>query len=74
MAGELDSQIAGKAVRALDNDRPDPITRNPLQHGQEAGALGHRIRAAHRRRGPQTHKARFAETPPRKSGKGLQVR
>ena len=49
MAGELDGQITGEAVRALDNDRPDPIAGDPLQHGQEAGALGHRIGAAHRR-------------------------
>ena len=49
VAGELDGQVTSKAIRALDDDRPDPIAGDPLQHGQEAGALGHGIGAAHRR-------------------------
>ena len=44
MAGELDGQITSEAIGALDNDRPDAIAGDPLQHGQEAGALGHGLR------------------------------
>jgi hypothetical protein len=46
MAGELDGQVAGKTIATLDDDRLDAIASDPLEHGQEAGALGHRIGAA----------------------------
>jgi hypothetical protein len=47
VSGELDGQITSEAIGALDDDRPDPIAGDPLQHGLEARALGHRIGAAH---------------------------
>jgi hypothetical protein len=40
MAGELHRQVTSKTVRALDQDNPDAIAGDPLQHSQEAGALG----------------------------------
>jgi len=42
------AQVAGKMIRALDDDRLEAIAVNPLQHGPESRALGHRIDANHR--------------------------
>ena len=48
MAGELDGQITGKAVRALDNDRPIPLPAIRCSMARTPGALRHGIGARNR--------------------------
>ena len=40
MAGKLYGQVAGEAVRALDDDGADTVAGDAVQHGDEAGARG----------------------------------
>ena len=44
-AGLLDNQIAGEPVRRLDDDGPDAIAGDALEHRGKARARVHRVRA-----------------------------
>jgi hypothetical protein len=46
---DLHAEVSRKPVRALDQDDPHAVARDPVEHGLEARPLGHRIGAAHRR-------------------------
>jgi hypothetical protein len=46
LADELHHRVAGKSVRALDEDDPRPIAEEPLQHRLKARAVVDRFRAA----------------------------
>jgi hypothetical protein len=46
--GELHREIAGKAVRALDDDRADAVAGDAVEHFLEVWALGYRVAALHR--------------------------
>src|SRR3954469_14889352 len=49
VADLLNHQVARKAVRRLDQDGPDAVALDALQHGREAGALVDMVRAAYGR-------------------------
>jgi hypothetical protein len=37
MTSKLDREITRKAVRALDDDRPNSVAGDPVKHGRETG-------------------------------------
>jgi hypothetical protein len=43
MARELDGQVAREAIGAFDQDAAHTVAGDPVEHGLEAGALGHGI-------------------------------
>ena len=47
MAGELHREVAGKAIGALDQDRPHAVAGDPVEHRLEAGALVDRVSPRH---------------------------
>jgi hypothetical protein len=47
--GELDHQIAGEPIRALDDDRPRAVAEKPFEHLREAGPVADRTHAVYRR-------------------------
>src|SRR3954464_1114478 len=47
VADLLNPQVARKAVRRLDQDGPDAVALDALQHGREAGALVDGVSTAH---------------------------
>jgi hypothetical protein len=49
VAGKLDHEVAGEAVRALNDYRPRAFAQERLKHFPEAGALADGVRAANRR-------------------------
>jgi hypothetical protein len=41
--GELHRQVAGEAVRALDDDAPNAVGGDAIEHGLEPGAIYYRV-------------------------------